>query len=242
MNSPIDTWRKWRISDALDRGEVSRGAGVFEKRATSVGRFQAGLRELDRRLSDPARVPNVDVPSGLDERVMRELESRVRKGSNDVEHREERAFVFGSWQRMIGLALAAGLTVAAIVMPYRAKEAPVFEDTTVANASKTPSPELALAGTGQAVVRLILGGPSAVVPTPIEPGILEGTREMGERAVAALERIGQERVETTREHDARGKSDSGSGRSNRRPGEPELRANEMMPGVLLAMQVVSRLT
>lgn len=243
MNSPITTWREWRISEALDRGEVPRGAGIFEERATGLGRFRAGLRELDRRLSDPARVPNVEVPTGLDERVMREVESRARM---DRSHHEERGFVFGpifgSWQRVIGLALAAGLTVVAIVMPYRAEQEPVFEDSLVASGVKTPSPELALAGTGQAVVRLILGGPSAVVPTPIEPGVLEGTREMGERAMAALERFGQERVEPAREHEAKGRSESGSGRSNRRPGEPELRTNEVMPGVMLAMQVVSRWT
>lgn len=242
MINPISTWRQWRVSDALDRGNVPRRAGVFDVPTSGLTRFQAGLRELDRRLSDPARTPIVETPQGLGERVMRAVESRASRPRSARAGRDERGFVFGSWQRMIGVALAAGLTIAAINWPNRSAQPTVFEDSPAlaAGAWRAPSPELALAGTGQAVVRLILGGPSAVVPSPIAPNVLEGTREMGERAVAALERMGQERAEAARPE--RERKDSGSGKSNRRPGEPELRSNDVLPGVMLAMQVVSRLT
>lgn len=241
MNNPIHTWRRWRVSDALDRGDDPRRAGVFDERDTGLDRFRAGLRELDRRLSDPARTPIMDAPAGLGERVMREVESRGVRPFRADGGREARGFVFGSWQRMMGVALAAGLAFAAVNWPDRASRPLFFEDEPPAaavGARSTPPPELALAGAGQTVVRLILGGPSAAVPTPIAPTVLEGTREMGERAVAALERMGQERHQA---EPAR-RDESSGGKSHRRPGEPELKSKDVLPGVMLAVHVVSRLT
>jgi len=241
MNNPIHTWRQWRVSDALDRGDDPRRAGVFDERDTGLDRFRAGLRELDRRLSDPARTPIMEAPAGLGERVMREVESRGVRPIRADDGREARGAVFGSWQRMLGAALAAGLAFAAVHWPDRAPRAPFLEDELPAaavGARKAPPPELALAGAGQTVVRLILGGPSAAVPTPIAPTVLEGTREMGERAVAALERIGQERQEM---EPAR-RDESNGGKPQRRPGEPELKSKDVLPGVMLAVHVVSRLT
>lgn len=238
MNNPIHIWRAWRLSDALDRGIDPRRAGVFEDASHGLGRFQAGLRELDRRLSDPARTPIMEAPKGLSDRVMHAVVGRARAQRS---RGEDRGLTIGSWQRLIGLALAAGLAIAAISWPDRGS--PSSEEPAVASLAKAPSPELALAGTGQAVVRLMLGGPSAVVPTPIEPKVLEGTRQMGVRAMAALERFGQDRADALRgPRDSKSKPESGSGKSNRRPGEPEMRTNDALPGVLLAMQVVSRLT
>ncbi len=242
MNNPFMTWRQWRVSDALDRGDDPRRAGVFDERGTGLDRFRAGLRELDRRLSDPARTPIMDVPAGLGERVMREVESRGVRPIRAEGGREARGMVFGSWQRMMGVAMAAGLAFAAVNWPDRASRAPEILDdelpVAAVGARTTPPPELAIAGAGQTVVRLILGGPSAAVPTPIAPTVLEGTREMGERAVAALERMGQERHEAA---PARREESSG-GKSHRRPREPELRSNDALPGVMLAVHVVSRLT
>lgn len=142
---------------------------------------------------------------------------------------------------MMGVAVAAGLVLAAVHWPDRVSHTPLFEDESsvaAVGARTTPPPELALAGAGQAVVRLILGGPSAAVPTPISPSVLKGTREMGERAVAALERIGQER----QEHATTRRDESSGGKSHRRLGEPELRTKDVLPGVMLAVHVVSRLT
>lgn len=243
----IDSWRQWRISCAADGGPETRPRRALTNGSARVRRFRAGVRELDRRLSNPARAPIADVPPTFHDRVMHEIEVRAHGEARDLPGPSplDRPAPWGSWQRMIGLAIAALIAGAAFVMPAWQRGA--TPGAVEASRARSPSPELAVAGLGQTVVRLFTGGPSAVVPTPIGQPVLDGTREMGEKAMAFLSRLHPEdshRAKAPSGIDGKkGEDQEGAGgKSKSRPGEPGLNADESIERMLLAVQVVARLT